>query len=141
MSGKRGFSLSELLLAIAIAAIAILALATLTVSVWRAAKFAKYTAYASSLARQPLERLRGDRQYYRTLLTGPPSVRTFKDEFEVEEGIKVTFEGEITLRPLPPPRERYVRIVSRVRWVQQKTPREASLETIYPVPAEPLAPL
>lgn len=135
---KRAYTLTEILIAVAVAAVALLAMASLTVSVWRATKYAKYTAYASSLARQPLERMRGDASYFRSLYTGPPESRRFSEEFEAEEGKRVPFNGEITFSLLPPPRDRYVRIVSRVYWTQEGIAREAVLETVYPIPPDPI---
>lgn len=135
MAQRRGYSLSEILIAIAVAAIAILGLATLTMSVWKSAKFGKFQAYASSLARQPLERMRGDQSYYRTLMDGPAAGRSFATDFEVDDGQPVRFEGELSFTRLAPPQDRYVRIISRVHWVQQKTNREVVLETILPEPS------
>lgn len=136
MRCRRAYSLAEILVAMAVAAIAILALAALSMSVWKAAKFGKYTAYASNLARQPVERMQGDPSYFRNTMVGPPQDRIFSRDFEVEQGQSVRFQGELTFTALPPPQERYVRVVSRVHWVQQRTPREAVIETILPTPPE-----
>lgn len=130
----RGFSLAEIIIAIAVAAIAIMTLATLTASVWKAAKFAKYTAFASNLGRQQLERLKGDPSLLVATLNGPPEGRIFTSDFEVDDGQPMRFEGELTLTPIPMSEDRYVRVHARVSWVQQKTPRQATLESILPLP-------
>lgn len=130
----RGFTLAEIIIAIAVAAIAIMTLATLTASVWKAAKFAKYTAFASNLGRQQLERLKGDPSLLVATLNGPPEGRIFSDTFEVDDGQPMEFQGELLMIPLPPPEDRYVRVTARVSWVQQKTPRQAVLESILPLP-------
>jgi len=131
---RRAFSIAEVVIAIAVAAIAVLTLAALSASVWKAAKFAKYTAFASNLARQQLERLKGDPSLLVATLNGPPEGRIFGDNFDVEEGHLMRFEGELVMTPLPPPQDRYVRVTARVTWVQQKTPRQAVLESIMPLP-------
>jgi prepilin-type N-terminal cleavage/methylation domain-containing protein len=133
---RRGFSLSEIIIAIALAAIAVVGLASLTVAVWKATKFAKYTAFASNLARQPLERMRGDSAFFNVTLRGPASERRFREEFEVDQGRTVPFEGELTFTPLAAPQDRYVRVTSRVFWVQQRVRREVVLETILPQPPQ-----
>lgn len=130
----RGFTLAEIIIAIAVAAIAIMTLATLTASVWKAAKFAKYTAFASNLGRQQLERLKGDPSLLVATLNGPPEGRIFSDAFDVDDGQPMEFQGELIMNPLPPPEDRYVRVIARVSWVQQKTPRQAVLESILPLP-------
>lgn len=131
---RRGLTVSEVLIALALAAIAVLGLASLTAAVWRAAKFSKYTAYASNLARQPLEQMKGDAAYFRTTMDGPAEGRQFSKDFEVDEGQAVRFDVELTFTRLPAPQDRYVQVESKVKWVQQKTPRQVFLETILPVP-------
>ncbi len=131
---KRGLTVAEVLIALALAAVAILGLASLTAAVWRAAKFSKYTAYASNLARQPIEQMKGDAAYFRTTMDGTAADRQFSKDFVVDEGQSVRFEGELTFTRLPAPQDRYVRVESKVTWVQQKTPRQVFLETILPAP-------
>ena len=131
---KRAFTLSEILIAIAMAAISIMVLASLAVTVWKTAKYAKYTAYASNLARQQMERLRGDQSHFLTTMNGPAAGRTYASDFEVDEGQPVRFQGDLVFTRLPAPQDRYVNVVSRVSWVQDKKSREAVLETILPAP-------
>lgn len=126
---KRGFTVSEVLLALGVASLAVLALAALTASVWRSAKFAKYTAYASGLAQQPIERLKGDPAYLSSLMSGPDSLRHYSQQASLEEGQSTEFRVDLTLQPLPQPTDRYVHVVSKVSWVQQKVAREVVLET------------
>lgn len=131
---RRAFTLSEMIIALALAAIAILTLASLTVQVWKTVRYAKYTAFASNLARQQLERLKGDPASLTLALTGPDSERDFSGDFEVDEGRAMHFDGRLTLQPLPPPRDRYVTVVARVSWVQEARDRQAVLESILPLP-------
>ena len=126
---RRGFTVSEVLLALGVAAMAVLALAALTASVWRASKFAKYTAYASGLAQQPIERLKGDPAYLNSLMTGPDEVRHYTQEVSLEDGYTTYFIVDLKLQPLAQPKDRYVRVVSKVTWTQEKVAREVVLET------------
>ena len=126
---KRGFTVSEVLLALGVAAMAVLALAALTASVWRASKFAKYTAYASGLAQQPIERLKGDPAYLNSLMTGPDEVRHYTQEVSLEDGYTTYFIVDVKVQPLAQPKDRYVRVVSKVTWSQEKVAREVVLET------------
>ena len=126
---KRGFTVSEVLLALGVAAMAVLALAALTASVWRSSKLAKYTAYASGLAQQPIERLKGDPAYLNSLMTGPDEVRHYTQEVSLEDGYTTYFIVDLKLQPLAQPKDRYVRVVSKVTWTQEKVAREVVLET------------
>jgi len=126
---RRGFTVSEVLLALGVASLAVLALAALTASVWRASKFAKYTAYASGLAQQPIERLKGDPAYLNSLMTGPDELRHYTQEVSLEEGYTTYFIVDVKLQPLAQPKDRYVRVVSKVTWTQEKVAREVVLET------------
>lgn len=121
--------MSEVLLALGVASLAVLALAALTASVWRASKFAKYTAYASGLAQQPIERLKGDPAYLNSLMTGPDELRHYTQEVSLEEGYTTYFIVDVKLQPLAQPKDRYVRVVSKVTWTQEKVAREVVLET------------
>ena len=126
---RRGFTVSEVLLALGVASMAVLALAALTASVWRASKFAKYTAYASGLAQQPIERLKGDPAFLSSLMTGPDELRHYTQEVSLEEGYTTYFIVDLKLQPLAQPKDRYVRVVSKVTWSQEKVAREVVLET------------
>lgn len=126
---KRGFTVSEVLVALGVASLAVLALAALTATVWRASKFAKYSAYASGLAQQPIERLKGDPAYLSSLLSGPGSLRHYSQQASLEEGYQTEFHVDLNLQPLPQPKDRFVHVVSKVSWVQEKVSREVVLET------------
>lgn len=131
---KRGFTVSEVLVALGVASLAVLALAALTATVWRSSKFAKYTAYASGLAQQPIERLKGDPSYLTSLMTGPDELRHYTQEVSLEEGYKTFFIVDLKLQPVAQPADRYVRVVSKVSWVQEKVAREVVLETTQKQP-------
>lgn len=126
---RRGFTISEVLLALGVAALAILALAALSATVWRSSKFAKYTAYASGLAQQPIEKMKGDPAYLTSLLTGPDALRHYSQTASLETGRMTDFRVDLKVEPLTQPKDRYVRVVSRVSWVQEKVAREVVLET------------
>ena len=126
---KRGFTVAEVLVSLGIASVAILSLAVLTASVWRAGKFAKYTAYASGLAQQPIEKMKGDPYYLKNLLTGPDSLHHYSEKVSLEEGRETEFQVSLTVTPLLQPKERYVRVVSKVSWIQERVARELVLET------------
>ncbi|MFN8606856.1 MAG: hypothetical protein U0931_04950 [Vulcanimicrobiota bacterium] len=126
---RRGFTVSEVLLALGVACLAVLALAGLSASVWRAAKFSKYSAYASGLAQQPIEKMKGDPDYLKILLTGPDSARHYIQTASLEEGQNTEFRVDLDVRPLAQPQDRYVRVVSKVSWTQQRVQREVVLET------------
>lgn len=72
-------------------------MASLAATVWKAAKYAKYTAYASNLAQQQMERLRGDPSYFTSTMNGPATGRAYASDFDVDDGQPVHFQGELDL--------------------------------------------
>lgn len=127
-----GFTVAEVLIAMAVAAMAVIGIASLIASIYRSVKEGKYQAVGSTLARQEIERLRGDSADLMRLLdlTGP--------EMKVHnlpvDNQNTPFNCTLRAIYMPSMENRYLDLTCNVRWSQQGRTREVSLETILPKP-------
>lgn len=132
MRRGRGFTVAEVLIAMALAAMAVIGVASLIASIYRSVKEGKYQAVGSTLARQEIERLRGDREDLVRLL-GLPGPETNVHNLPVETQT-TPFNCTLQAVYMPAMENRYLDVTCLVRWQQQGRVREVSLETILPKP-------
>lgn len=129
---RRGLTLSEVILAMAVAAMAVIGIATLIAAVYRANKEGKYQSAASVLARSEIERLRGDQDELQRLVTLARPETTVRN-LPIDDH-QVAFNCTLSLRLLPEMQSRYADTQCTVRWEQQGRVREVALETYLPTP-------
>lgn len=116
----------------AVAALAVIGLASLIVSVYRSVRDGKYQAVGSTLARQELERLRGDREELARLvdLMGP---ETTEHKLLVEDQ-NTPYNCTLRAIYMPSLEDRYLDVTCDVSWDQGSRIRNLRLETVLPRP-------
>jgi Tfp pilus assembly protein PilV len=129
---RRGLSLSEVILALAILVVAVISIASFVAAVYRSVKEGKYQAVASNIAKSELEHLRVDQAALSSLILHP--AEGVKDQQVPIDDTVVTYHQTVTAQLLPSMGNRYVRLVSRVTWRQSSRDREVALETCYVAP-------
>ncbi|MBI3925758.1 MAG: prepilin-type N-terminal cleavage/methylation domain-containing protein [Armatimonadetes bacterium] len=134
---ERGLTLAEVVIAVAVAAVALLTLVLFTSMIHRVAREGKSQAAASTLAREAVERLRTDSEYFDQALAENPL------EFEREQLIGQSQQGKIAptrfqvsveLEPMEGSGNRFFKTSVRVEWTEEHRDREVLLETYLPVP-------
>ncbi|MBS2033452.1 hypothetical protein JST97_00575 [bacterium] len=132
MRTKRGLSLSEVVLALAILVVAVICIASFVATVYRSVKEGKYQAVASTIAQSELERLRVDSNALDKLITNP--ALGVKDQTVPVDDTTVVYHQQVTAQVLPAMGSRYVKLISRVTWRQSSRDRQVTLESCYPKP-------
>ena len=132
MRRRRGLSLSEVVLALAILVIAVISVASFVATVYKSVKEGKYQAVASTIAQSELERLRVDQSALRDLIAR--ASYGVKDQVVPVDDTTVTYHQRVTAEVQSAMGARYVKLVSRVTWRQSSRDREVVLESCYPRP-------
>jgi hypothetical protein len=132
MRPKRGLTVAEIILAMAVASLSVIGIASLITSVYRAVKDGKYQAVGSTLARQEIERLRGDKDDLVRLVNLPgPETRIVALPVGDQE---TAFNCTLRAVYAPSMENRYLDLTCAVRWEQHGMVREVRLETLLPKP-------
>lgn len=138
MQRRKGLTLSEVVLALAILVVAVICIASFVATVYKSVKEGKYQAVASTIAQSELERLRVDDGALRRLI-GNASLGV-KDQTVPVDDTTVVYHQRVTAQVLGSMGDRYVKLISRVTWRQSSRDREVVLESCYPRPLEPTSP-
>lgn len=126
-------SLVEIMMAFAIGAVAIFGVAFMLASSWRASSEGKYQAAGSNLARQSIEKMRGDSESFTKLITATPSTTSFNTTLSVDGAVNTTYHTQIGATPLSGS-SGYYDLTVNVTWDQEHRTRNVTLETYLPKP-------
>jgi Tfp pilus assembly protein PilV len=117
------------MMALAIGAVAIFGVAFMLASAWRASSEGKYQAAASNLARQSIEKMRGDSVSFATLLAATTSPTSFNTTLSVDGAINTTFRTDMAAVALSGSNNGYYDLTVNVTWDQEHRTRQVTLET------------
>ncbi len=133
---RRGLTLAEILIAVAVASVALLTMVLFTSVIHRAAREGKSQATASTLARTELERLRADPQYLRRVQDEAPFTVERTEVIDSSQRGRLAptvFTVEITLTPLSS-NDHFLESTVLVHWNESHRQRQVSLHSYLPDP-------
>jgi prepilin-type N-terminal cleavage/methylation domain-containing protein len=133
---KKGVTLPEILIALAVAAVALLTLVLFVGVIHRASREGKSQATASTIARTHLERMRSDPAFFKTVLLNTPWTDQVSEDLTPEERAQraaLNFQVSVSIDPLPS-NDRYFEGKVQVTWAEEGRERRVRLESYLPDP-------